>query len=115
MSDMNKETQQKIAQLQMMEQNIQTFMNQRQNFQAQQLEIDNALKELESSKGDCYKMVGSIMIATEKEKLKKDLQSRKEVVELRLKNIKKQEDSIKEKAEKLQSEVIKELKPSKKD
>ncbi|MBU2590318.1 MAG: prefoldin subunit beta [Nanoarchaeota archaeon] len=113
MSDVKKETEQKIAQLQMMEQNIQTFMMQRQNFQAQQLEVDNALKELEISKGDCYKMVGSIMVAADKDKLKKDLESRKEIVELRLKNIKKQEDSIKEKAEKLQSEVIKELKPAK--
>ena len=114
MAETNKETEQKITQLQMMEQNIQTFMAQRQNFQAQQLELDNAIKELEISKGDCYKMVGSIMIAADKDKLKKDLESRKEVVELRLKSIKKQEDSIKEKAEKLQSEVIKELKPAQK-
>jgi len=113
MSETSKETQQKIAQLQMMEQSMQTFMAQRQNFQSQLLEVENALKELDVSKGDCYKMVGSIMIAADKDKLKKDLNSRKEVIELRLKNIKKQEDSIKEKAEALQAEVIKELKPAK--
>ncbi len=112
-NNVNKETEQKIAKLQMMEQNLQTFMMQRQNFQSQQLEVDNALKELDKSEGDCYKVVGSIMVASGKDKLKKDLESRKEVIDLRLKNIKKQEDSIKEKAEALQSEVVKELKPDK--
>ena len=53
------------------------------------------------------------MIASEKDTLQKELNAKKEVVELRLKNLKKQEDSLKEKAEKLQREVIGELKPEK--
>ncbi len=114
MADVQKETEQKISQLQLMEQKLQNFMMQRQNFQGQQLELDNALKELDKSKGESYKIVGSIMIATDKESLQNDLNSKKEVVELRLKSIKKQEDALKEKAETLQSEVVAELKPANK-
>jgi len=112
--EMSKETEQKIAQLQLMEQNIQTLAIQRQNFQAQLMEIDNALTELTTAKAATYKIVGNIMLATDKETLQNDLKAKKEVIELRLKNIKKQEDAIREKAEDLQSEVIKELKPEKK-
>lgn len=110
MADMSKETEQKIAQLQVMEQNLQGLMQQRQAFQAQLMEVENALSEVTGAKAPVYKIVGSIMISAEKETLKKDLTSRKEVLDLRLKSIQKQEDAMKEKAEALQGEVVKELK-----
>lgn len=115
MAKVSKETEQKIAQLQMMEQNMQSFMMQRQQFQAQMMEVENAIKELGNAKGATYKMAGSVLIASDKATLQKDLNAKKEIIDLRLKNIRKQEDAIKEKAEKLQSEVIGELKPGKEE
>lgn len=106
---MDKETQEKINQLQLMEQNIQNFSMQKQTFQSQQLEIENALKEIETTSGQTYKIVGGIMIATPKDKLKESLSSRKDVLNLRIKNIVKQEESIKEKMEKLQEEVMRQM------
>jgi prefoldin beta subunit len=73
------------------------------------LEIDNALKELNSTKEDSYKIIGNIMIKDKKENLVKELQSKKEIVELRLKSLDKQETKIKDKAEELQTKVVKEL------
>lgn len=113
MADMSKETEQKIAQLQVMEQNLQSLGAQRQAFHAQLMEVENALSEAENAKAPLYKIVGNIMIAAEKEQISKDLTSRKEVLEMRLKSLQKQEDALKEKAEHLQSEVVKELKPGK--
>lgn len=107
---MNKETEQSIAQLQMLEQNMQTTMMQKQSFQAQLLEIENALKELEESKKEVFKIVGSLMIEGNKEDLKKDLSNKKELFELRVSNLEKQEKKIKEKAEQLQTEVMKQIK-----
>jgi chaperonin cofactor prefoldin len=46
----------------------------------------------------------------EKEELKKDLLDEKDIFELRIKNIEKQENKLKEKAKELQSEVLKNLK-----
>ena len=50
------------------------------------------------------------MVSAKKEDLKKDLQSKKEVVELRIKTLEKQESQMKEKASEMQSEVMEKLK-----
>ncbi|MBI2663010.1 prefoldin subunit beta [Candidatus Woesearchaeota archaeon] len=106
---LSKETEQNISQLQLLEQNLQNFLAQKQTFQAQLMEVENALKELDSAKDDTYKIVGNVMIKEKKEELIKDLNSRKEIAELRLKTIEKQETKIKERAEELQKKVMKEL------
>lgn len=107
---MNKETEQSIAQLQMIEQNVTNLSIQRQAFQGQLLEIENALKETEKTSGQAYRIIGNIMVASTKEEIKKDLESKKEMFELRIKSFEKQEKQFKEKAEQLQSSVLKELK-----
>lgn len=104
---LNKDTEQKIAQLQIYEQNLQNFFIQRQTFQNQVLEIDNALRELKDTKEDTYKLVGNIMLKKSKDDLIKDLKSLKEVLDLRVKNIEKQENSIKDKTKEMRDEVIK--------
>jgi len=104
-----KETEQKIAQLQLFEQSLQNIVMQKQQFQTQSMEIESALKELEKTK-EAYKIVGNIMVAAKKEDLKKDLQSKKEAADLRVKTIEKQENSIREKAKKIQEEVSKNIK-----
>lgn len=106
-----KETEEKIGQLQLMEQNLQNVLIQKQTFQAQLMEMENALKELEKSKEETYKIVGNIMVASNKKELKEDLGSKKEIIELRIKNLEKQEKKVKEEAAQLQSEVMKKLKP----
>jgi prefoldin beta subunit len=107
--DVSKETQEKIAQLQLFEQNMHNFSNQKRTFQSQVLEIENALKETENTKSPVYKIVGNVMFLTEKDKLAKDLKERKEVLDLRIKSLEKQEKSIEEKAKKLQTEVMTEI------
>lgn len=107
---MKKETQEKINELQIMEQTLQNTIIQKNTFQSQLLEVENALKEIKNAKDKIYKIVGPIMIEEKKEKIKKDLTSKKEIIDLRLKNIEKQEKQIKEKYSELQSEIMKELK-----
>ena len=107
---LDKDTEQKIAQLQMFEQNLQNFFIQRQTFQNQNAEIENALKELNDLKEDnAFKLVGNIMLKKKKKDLVEDLKSKKEVLELRIKNIEKQENKIKEKSKEIRDEVMKEL------
>src|SRR3989338_8260639 len=106
---MNKETEKKLNQLQLYDQNIQSLIAQKQNFQAQLMEIENALKELSETKEETYKLIGNILVKKNKEDLINELDSKKEVINIRVKNINKQEEQIKEKAEKLQSEVVKEI------
>lgn len=104
-----KETEQKIGQLQMLEQSLQNFLGQKQQFQIQLVEIESALSELEDTE-KAYKIVGNIMVESDKSELKNDLRSKKELVELRIRTIEKQESDIREKASKLQSEILKNIK-----
>ena len=109
MDNMSKETEQKIGQLQMIEQNLQNFLVQKQQLQLQLMEIDSALKELENVK-KAYKIVGNFMIDSKKEDLEKDLSEKKSMLTLRVMILEIQEEKIKEKAKKLQEEVLSEVK-----
>ena len=86
---------------------------QKQQLESQVAEIDSALEGLTST-DKAYKIVGRIMVASSKEDLQKDLESSKEVQELRLKNLVNQENSLKKKFAEAQEEAMKELKSKQK-
>jgi len=101
----DEETKKKISQLQQYEQNIQALLSQKQQFQQKLMEISSALEELDKSK-TAYKIIGNIMVMREKKDLVEDLTSKKEIVEIRIKNLEKQESQIREKAKVLQNEIV---------
>ncbi|MBI2548564.1 prefoldin subunit [Candidatus Woesearchaeota archaeon] len=103
--DVSKETEKKIAQLQLLEQNLQSLLMQKQQFQTQEMEIASALEELEKTTKS-YKIVGNIMVVVPQEDLKRELTTKRETVTIRIKNIEKQETAVREKAKKLQTEVL---------
>ena len=105
---MNEETQKKINKLQLLEQSMQTFLMQKQQFQGQLIEIDSALTEIKKT-DEAYKIVGDIMIKANKEELEKELKEKKEKTELRIKTLEKQEKELKEKATTMQKEVMEKL------
>jgi len=98
----------KLQQLQILEQNMQSFLMQKQQFQQQLIETESALGELENSE-QSYKILGNVMISANKEELKKELTSKKEETELRIKTLEKQEERLKERAESLRKEAMEEL------
>src|SRR3989338_8092148 len=102
MDGISKESEKKLSQLQMLEQSMQSLLMQKQQFQMQQVELESALKELENV-DEAYKIVGNIMVLSKKSDLKDDINSKKEVIELRIKTLEKQENQFREKASKLQS------------
>ena len=105
MPEIPEQTQEKIRQLQMLEQALQQLLMQKQAFQLQLMETDSALKELEGTQ-EAYKIVGNIMVLTRKEELEKDLKEKKETMELRISSLEKQETKTREKAASLQKDVI---------
>ena len=107
--EVSKETEQKIGQLQMFEQSLQSFLGQKQQFQVQLVETESALNELASTE-KAYKIIGNIMVEADKNELKAELQSKKEMLELRIKTMERQESQVREKASKLQSEILTKIK-----
>ncbi|AJF61150.1 TPA: prefoldin subunit beta [Candidatus Woesearchaeota archaeon] len=106
---MNKETKEKLEQLQNLEQNINSILSQRQQFQSQQLEIENAMEQVKDTE-KVFRIIGNIMVASKKEEVKKELREKLDIVELRLKTLEKQEAKFREKASELQKDVMKEIK-----
>jgi len=105
MDEMGKDAQEKLQQLQMMEQSLQASFVQKQGFQAQQIEIESALSQL-TDKKSAHKIIGSIMVETSVDDLKKELEEKKEKLHLRIKNLDKQEEKVKDKAESLQKAIL---------
>jgi len=107
---MNKDIQEEIMQLQILEQNMQNILLQKQQFQIQLNETENATKELEKTKDNVYKIIGTVMLSTTKPSLKKELKEKQETLNLRIKNIEKQEGLIKTKSSEIQEKVMKSMK-----
>lgn len=110
---MDRKTQEKIQQLQLIEQNLQGLLMQKQTFQLQLMETESALKELEKAK-TAYKIVGNIMVAAKKEELEEELKQRQELIELRIKTLEKQEKKMRDDAAQMQKEVLGEMKSDEK-
>jgi prefoldin beta subunit len=105
------EIQKKLQELQILEQNLQGLLMQKQAFQMELNQTLNALKEVEKTDDDVYKMAGSIMLKTEKTTVIKELEEKKKILELRTNAIEKQETLLNNKAEDLKKEAEKVLKP----
>ena len=98
-----------LEQLQMLQHNLQQLLVQKQQFQLQLNEIDSAAKELKDAK-QAYKIIGNVMLLSDKETLEKELNAKKDMFELRIKNIEAQENRLRNKSDELQKQVVKELK-----
>jgi len=99
----------KLAQLQLLHQNMQALLVQKQHFQLQLNEIESAQHEVKQT-SQAYKIVGNIMVQTPAVELEKDLKEKRESMELRLKNIDAQEERLRKKSEELQKQLVSELK-----
>lgn len=101
--------QEKINFIQISEQNLNQLNSQKQSFQSQLVEIEGSISEILKTK-KAYKIIGNIMVESDTETLKSDLESKKEMLDLRLKSIQKQEERIKQKISDTQKDVMSAMK-----
>jgi len=78
----------KIQEIQFLEQGLQNILFQKQAFQMELSEAQDALKELENSKDEVFKIIGQIMVKSEKSKMKEEMLSKVKIFELRIKILK---------------------------
>ncbi len=96
----------KLQQLQILEQGLQQLLMQKQAFQAQLMETESAQEGAKSTE-EIYKIVGNILIKARKADIEKELSEKKQMLDIRIKNIEKQEEATKEKVKRLRQEVLK--------
>ena len=97
----------KLQELQILEQSLNNILLQKQMFQMELSESESALREIETSKDEVFKIVGQIMIKTDKEKVNSDLLNKKKLIELRMKSLEKQEMTLASKMEEVRDELMK--------
>lgn len=100
-SDINK----KVEELQFLEQQLQNFLMQKQTVQIEVNEIDNALTELHSAEGEVYKVVSGFMMKSTKDKLVKDLEEKKKLLDARMTALEKQEKLLEKNSLELKKEI----------
>lgn len=98
----------KINKLNLLEQNLRQFMQQKQAIQAQSLELESAISELDDS--ESFKLVGNILIKKDPKKLKEEMIAQKESTDANFRTLEEQEMKIRDKAEALRKEIMEEMK-----
>jgi prefoldin beta subunit len=99
----------KIQEMQILEQRLQNSILQKQAFQMELAETSSALKEVEKSGDEVFKIIGQLMIKTGKEKIQEELLSKQKILELRIKALEKQENSLTGQLDKLRDEITKSM------
>ena len=102
--------QNKIQELQMLEQNLQNLLMQKQAFQIELSETNAALREIEKSGDEVFKIIGNIMIQTEKPKIINELKEKQKILDMRTNSLEKQESEMTSQLEGLRDEVMKTMK-----
>jgi len=100
----------KIQEMQLLEQNLQNLLLQKQAFQIELAETQSALKEIENSGDEVFKIIGQLMIKTNKSKMKEELLNKEKILDLRIRAIERQETSLTEQLDVLRTEIMKSIK-----
>ncbi len=106
MNGMSPQLQNQITQLQQVQQQLQTTSAQRSQMQVQLKEMQRTIEELDKSTGDVYKTAGALLIKVDdKAALNADLEDSLETLEIRIKGLERQEQSLRERFEVLQETI----------
>jgi prefoldin beta subunit len=103
---MNSSNPSNIQELQVLEHNLQSLQMKKQSFQLELNEVSNALSELKDSGDEVYRVISGIMLKTKKPEIEKELKEKKDIFNLRISSIEKQEVLVKNKVEDLRKEII---------
>lgn len=105
------EAQQTLIEMQALQQQIQAVLIQKESLNLQNAEIEKALEEMKKSKEkEVFKAVGPVLIKAGKKEVEKEFAEKKELIDVRLKSLKKQEDRLKEKIKESQEKFEKAFK-----
>lgn len=105
--------QERLLRLQQLQQTLQSVLTQKQQLELELLEIDQALSELEKASDDAavYKSVGSLLVRSEKDRVASELKERKELDNMRISVLGKQEERLRNQVKELQTRLQKDLRP----
>ncbi len=96
----------KLIEAQKLQEELNRIVQERVALESEKNEIERVLKLLEETQvGEVYKSVGGILVKVSKEKVVNELKDRLELLEIRLEKLRKQETQLRQRLEKLISEI----------
>ncbi|HJU78417.1 MAG TPA: prefoldin subunit beta [Nitrososphaeraceae archaeon] len=96
-----------LSRMQQLQQNLQAILMQKQQLEAESVEIEKATEELKKSEQDVavYKNVGPLMIKKKKDDTLKELDEKKDLANTRLVVLGKQETRVKENLKEVENKI----------
>jgi prefoldin beta subunit len=91
-----------LQEMRILDQNLHNMLLQKQAFQMELSETNSAQKEIEKS-NEIFKLVGELMIKTDKVKAKEELSTKERILSMRIKSIEKQEDTLAKRLDELRN------------
>ena len=107
------ESDKKIQDMQIIEETLHNILLQKQAFQMELSETISAIGEVKNSKDDLFKIIGQIMLKTSKSKILEELENKERILNLRIKSLEKQENTLNEKFSSIRDEIFKSSSPKK--
>jgi len=107
------QVQQRLLRLQQLQQTLQGVLTQKQQLELELTEVEQALDELEklTDNATIYKSIGSLLVKSEKGKVTTDLNERKELLDMRINVLGKQEERLRSQVKELQTKLQRDLRP----
>lgn len=107
------QVQERLMRLQQRQQTLQSVLAQKQQLELELTEVEQALSELEKMTDDAviYKSIGSLLVKSERTKVIGELNERKELVNMRIGVLGKQEERLRGQLKELQTKLQEDLRP----
>jgi prefoldin beta subunit len=105
------QVQQRLLRLQQLQQTLQGVLTQKQQLELQLTDVEQALSELEklTDSAVIYKSIGSLLVKSEKAKVTTELNERKELLNMRINVLGKQEERLRTQVKGLQEKLQRDL------
>jgi len=107
------QVQERLLRLQQLQQTLQAILTQKQQLELELTEVEQALSELEKLTDDAviYKSIGSLLVKSERPKVTTELNERKELLNMRISVLGKQEERLRGQVKNLQVKLQQDLRP----
>jgi prefoldin beta subunit len=113
LSGLPPQVQERLLRLQQLQQTLQSVLGQKQQVELEQMEINQALEELQKLTDEAviYKATGSLLIKSDRTKVMADLNERKELLSTRVTVLGKQEERLRVQVKDVQTKLQQDLSP----
>ena len=104
------ELERSIVEYENLERQLQVIVIQKNQLQLQLNEINLAGEEIKKATGDIYKSIGSVMVRSNRDDADKDLKERKDLIEIRVNTLLKQEEKLRSNLAQIQKKLQEKMK-----